>query len=99
MNVDGGQEGPCRTRVVLFTSSVRYKHFKLRFDRTTGASALHDLQDDPGELEDVSSSFPEGRTELMSQLEAFMAAPEQETPTITLTPEEIDRLRSLGYLR
>ena len=80
------------------TRAVKMGRFKLRYDRSTRASALHDLTSDPGELQDASARFPEERDRLLHALEAFMAAPEPETPTITLSPEEIERLRALGYV-
>ena len=81
------------------TRSVRYKGFKLRFNRDTGEAVLHDLSSDPGELEDASANFVSGREQLMKELVAFMEKPERETPTITLTPEELERLKSLGYIQ
>ena len=81
------------------TRSVRYKGFKLRFNRNTGEAVLHDLSSDPGEREDASARFADGREQLMKELVAFMEKPERETPTTTLTPEELERLRSLGYIQ
>ena len=78
---------------------MRYKGFKLRFNRDTGEAVLLDLSSDPGELEDASANFVSGREQLMKELVAFMEKPERETPTITLTPEELERLKSLGYIQ
>ena len=81
------------------TRSVRYKGFKLRFNRNTGEAVLHNLSSDPDEREDASARFADGRAQLMEELIAFMEKPERETPAITLTPEELERLRSLGYIQ
>ena len=80
------------------TRSVRYQDLKLRFDRNTGEAVLHDLSSDPGEREDASARFADSREQLLKALIAFMEIPERETPTITLTPEEVEQLRSLGYI-
>jgi len=62
---------------------------------------LFDLENDPGERRNVADERPEIARRLESQLEMLLAAssssvtPEQRR----LSNEEIDRLRSLGYLR
>jgi arylsulfatase A-like enzyme len=81
------------------TRSVRFQNFKLHYNRLTQVRALYDLQRDPGERTDVQSGHPAEAENLMSALRIFMEAEGIEAPTRVLSPEEVEKLRSLGYIR
>jgi arylsulfatase A-like enzyme len=81
------------------TRAVRYRNFKLHFNRLSGEFRLYDLAEDPGELRDIASEEEGARVALVTELERFLAASAAEAPIRSLSEEEIRRLRSLGYLR
>jgi arylsulfatase A-like enzyme len=81
------------------TRSVRSQNFKLHYNRLTQVLALYDLDRDPAERTDVQSAHPAETEKLMSELRSFMEAEGIEAPTRVLSPEEIEKLRSLGYIR
>ncbi|MCC6846892.1 MAG: sulfatase [Deltaproteobacteria bacterium] len=82
------------------TRAVRHDHEKLHFDRLSGATMLFDLATDPGEQTDVSRGRPELVEAFRADLEEF-AKKHAATggSSVTLTPEQIERLKSLGYVR
>ena len=65
--------------------------YKLIVDRASGRSQLFDFQADPGETRDLTPSRPELARALAS---APLPGAEQRAPD----PEELSRLRALGYL-
>ncbi len=74
----------------------RWKSFR---DRASGRLRLVDLGRDPAERQDVAAEHPErvaAHARRMDELAAELAA--EETPPSTLTPEDAERLRALGYL-
>jgi len=71
---------------------------KLILDRTTGQARLYDLERDPGEHEDVSAQHPDRVEALRGELERHLAAARKAPARVPLTPDEAERLRSLGYL-
>jgi arylsulfatase A-like enzyme len=81
------------------TRAVRYRGFKLHFNRLSREYRLYDLSQDPGEREDLSSRQADAVAALSERLERFLASETFEAPVRTLSQEEIERLRSLGYLR
>jgi choline-sulfatase len=81
------------------TRAVRYRGFKLHFNRLSREYRLYDLSQDPGEREDLSSRQADAVAALSERLERFLASEKFEAPVRTLSQEEIERLRSLGYLR
>jgi arylsulfatase A-like enzyme len=80
------------------TRAVRHRSYKLHFDRLTGRRALFDLSRDPGERVDRNASEPAVAAELGARLERFMQIRGEAAPPARLTPEEVEKLRSLGYL-
>lgn len=83
------------------TRSVRYRSFKLHYNRLTRQYRLFDLEHDPGETIDVASEQANAVAALSERLSRFMAAARAplDVPQRALTREEIEKLRSLGYLR
>jgi arylsulfatase A-like enzyme len=83
------------------TRSVRYRGFKLHYNRLTREFRLFDLEHDPEERHDVASEQGAAVAALSERLTRFMAAARAplEVPQRTLTPDEVEKLRSLGYLR
>jgi arylsulfatase A-like enzyme len=81
------------------TRSVRHRNFKLHFNRLSREYRLFDLERDPAEERDLSASQANAVAALSERLEAFMARKGVEAPVRALSEEEIEKLRSLGYLR
>jgi arylsulfatase A-like enzyme len=81
------------------TRSVRYREFKLLYDRLSRGRRLYNLSTDPGETTDVSKDQERAVAALSARLDRFMASGRSEAPVRTLSEEEIEKLRSLGYLR
>lgn len=83
------------------TRAVRLGSFKLYYDnRKDPKYALYDLARDPGETVDVSAEHPDLAATLERLLEARYrhGASATAAPTLDLSPDEADRLRSLGYV-
>ena len=77
--------------------AARNDRYRLHYQTDTQTTRLFDLANDPGEQIDVAAQFP-GITEtlrdrLLMWLDASITTPER-----ALTDEELDRLRSLGYV-
>ncbi len=81
------------------TRAVRYGSFKLHFNRLSREYRLYDLSLDPGEREAVPAGHGNAMAALSKRLDAFMAIERTEAPARTLSEDEIEKLRSLGYLR
>ena len=81
------------------TRAVRRGRFKLHYDRVTKASALFDLSKDPSELSDVSAREGETLRDLQARLERFLEIQPAAATPLKLSPEEMEKLRSLGYIR
>ncbi len=81
------------------TRSVRYKSFKLHFNRLSREYRLYDLARDPAERTDLSADRNEAFAALSERLDRFVANERAEAPVRSLSQEEIEKLRSLGYLR
>jgi arylsulfatase A-like enzyme len=80
------------------TRAVRRGRYKLHLDRRTGKRALFDLAQDPGERVDRLAAEPATAADLGARLERFMQIRGEAGPPSRLTPEEIEKLRSLGYV-
>jgi arylsulfatase A-like enzyme len=78
---------------------VRNERFKIIYDRLAKSYVLYDLVADPGERIDVKSEHPEVSKHLLSKLETFMSTMRERVKAPELSPKEIERLRSLGYLQ
>jgi arylsulfatase A-like enzyme len=81
------------------TRAVRYRSFKLHFNRLSREYRLYDLSRDPAEQADVSSGQAKAISALSERLQSFMAGERTEAPIRSLSEEEVEKLRSLGYLR
>lgn len=79
--------------------AVRHRRHTLHFDRLTGTTTLFDLGVDPREQTDVAPAHPTITEQLRAQLERFRQAHVETGGAVTLTPEQQERLRSLGYVR
>ena len=77
--------------------------YKLIRNLDTEDLMLYDLASDPGERHNLSVSEPELVADLLAKLERLHATAEAATKDATATPElspdELDALRSLGYIR
>ena len=89
---DHGLEGSDVTR------SVRHGNFTLHLHRPTGQHRLYDLSRDPEERVDVASEREEISRGLLAHLREREEARAVEAPTRELDSEEIEQLRSLGYV-
>jgi len=79
--------------------SLRQGRLKLHLDRSTGALRLYDLADDPGELRDVAHVRADAVGPLRERLQSFLRIQPRATPAVELAPEELEKLRALGYVR
>ena len=83
--------------------SVRSKSHALLWDRAEGTVALFDTREDPQERRNLAESNPEPRDELKGRLQLHQSELQRAGTLLTrqeeLTGEEIERLRSLGYLQ
>ncbi len=81
------------------TRAARRENFKLHFNRLTRKHQLYDLALDPGEHADVASRHPGVAEQMLGEILRFMEIrAEKERPRQKLTPEQIERLKSLGYI-
>jgi arylsulfatase A-like enzyme len=79
--------------------AVRHREHTLHFDRPSGKLTLFDLRVDPHEQTDVAAAHPEVVADLRVWLERFRGSKPAAGDAVTLTPEQLERLRSLGYVR
>ena len=79
--------------------AVRHLHYKLHYDRLTKRAQLYDLLSDPGEKTDISGRRVPMEDLLLGKLQEFMRINEAGQPLGPLSPEEIDKLKSFGYLQ
>jgi hypothetical protein len=81
--------------------SVRDARFKLIVDRSTGTEVLHDLELDPDETTDFGHRNTPARDNLRDEMRRWRAGFDTGfTPVpMTLDPDEIERLRALGYVQ
>jgi arylsulfatase A-like enzyme len=83
------------------SSSLREGRWKLIRDYTRDRVHLFDLEADPREHEDLADRRPEIRDRMRSTLEAWTQEQQNrsgEAPPAALDPDEVERLRALGYL-
>jgi arylsulfatase A-like enzyme len=78
--------------------AVRSGHWKLVVNRRSGERRLYDLARDPRERVDVAAEHPDVVRRLEAALAEFAAGAREDAPAAPLTPEEIEKLRALGYL-
>ena len=77
---------------------IRTDRYKLYYDRHTKQEELYDIVLDPGESNNILEQKPEVAEELRTKLRAWMATRKGNPTTFTLTDNEKERLRALGYL-
>ena len=80
--------------------AIRRGRWKLVVNRFSGATALYDLEKDPGEKRDVKKRKPGITDGLRKELGAFMAREPlgEPKPLRDFDEEELQALRELGYL-
>ncbi len=83
-------------------SSIQDDRYKLIFENATGRIELYDLDADPGEATDLAAARKQEADRLLALLkewQANMGTAPPPTPEISWeTTEDIERLRSLGYI-
>ena len=86
--------------------ALRRDGYKLILDLAQSTVELHDLGSDPGETRDVAAARPEITGEMERELMDLFETLTRGLPLlddapmpIDLSPEQIERLKSLGYLR
>jgi arylsulfatase A-like enzyme len=95
---DSGHWGPLEGRDDV-KKVARDARFKLHYNTVTGATELYDLQSDPGETADVSDREPAVFTRLRERLdEHLQGAAAGGKRTNSLSDEQLQQLKSLGYL-
>jgi arylsulfatase A-like enzyme len=62
-------------------------------------SELYDLDADPGETNNLHSSHPDRAQRMLENLLARDAIPDSSGETHGLSEEDLERLRSLGYVQ
>ncbi len=78
---------------------VRRGRFKLHYDRVTKKVQLYDLLSDPHENTNVAAQNSATVDSLFEALQNFMLTEKSGGTVQPLSPEEIERLKSLGYIR
>lgn len=83
--------------------ALRAPHWKLIVDLLTGERELYNLDDDPGEMENLILEFPEAAEQLYSKLMRIYAdGDESSSASVDYTEEERhqieQQLRDLGYI-
>jgi arylsulfatase A-like enzyme len=77
---------------------VRHPRYKLHYDRLSMGKELYDLGEDPQEKINVAVEHSAMADLLFLQLKNFMNLVTAGQEASPLTPEEINKLRSLGYM-
>ncbi len=105
----GGEEKEIFSRKELFRHGDIYsltgRRYKLIYNTTTGEKELYDLLQDPGEKNNTAEEFPEITKEFTDKIKTIISENQEFTKKIpkdsghkTLSPEEIRKLKALGYL-
>jgi arylsulfatase A-like enzyme len=86
-------------------ATILADEYKLIWHQETGRLELYDLREDPGETQSLHSLQAARAVRLKNRLENFLAFHTREreesvvaTPAARLSPEEVEQLRTLGYL-
>lgn len=85
------------TRLTRELVAVERDRWKL-IRSSTGEIELFDLRRDPGETRNLASVETERRAELLSALESLQDAEVREERVIETSPQELQKLRALGYV-
>jgi len=78
--------------------AVRHPRYKLIHNKLTDEANLYDLHNDPKETTDVAGEHASLAQSMMAQLQSFMETDRTGNEVPPLTPEEIQKLKGLGYL-
>ena len=78
--------------------AVRHPQYKMHYNKLTKETQLFDLQNDPGEKADVAGKHVALVESMMGQLERYMKVNQAGAKLPPLQAEEINKLKSLGYL-
>jgi arylsulfatase A-like enzyme len=78
--------------------AVRHPRYKMHYDILSEQIHLYDLDKDRREKNDIASKHPRLVDVMFSQLKDFMAVNKTGRSLGPLSQEEIERLKSLGYL-
>lgn len=78
--------------------AVRLGRHKLHRDKRDGTITLYDLDDDPTEMKDISENDTELVSSLTNALDQFLGSRVETEAAGTLSDEQIERLRGLGYI-
>lgn len=79
--------------------AARSDRFKLHLDTSTRRTRLYDLSVDPLEQREVSAEHAEMTAALRARLEQFLRRQQPAAEVRQLTEDELERLRSLGYVK
>ena len=79
--------------------AIRQQRYKLHYDILTDETQLYDLANDPGEKFNVISEHGDLSKILFKRLKDFMSDEKAGQSREPLAPEEIQRLKALGYLQ
>jgi arylsulfatase A-like enzyme len=86
-----------RQRVVFAARSMRWK--LVVFPGMEGDwVALYDMDNDPLETTDVGDQYPEIRERLLERSTLWLTGAEEEIEELEMTPDEIEKMRALGYV-
>jgi len=78
---------------------IRFKKYKLHYNRLTQEKELYDLETDPMEKNDLTDQHRTLVDTLLSKLEEFSREKGEGTDIDFLTAEEISNLKKLGYVQ
>jgi hypothetical protein len=78
--------------------AVWHGKYKLHYDLLTKKLELYNLVNDPTERLNVASEYPSVGMVLLTKIKKFMMKITRDTQSVPLTPKEIEKLKSLGYL-
>jgi arylsulfatase A-like enzyme len=78
--------------------AVRGPRYKLHYDRLTKESHIYDLLNDPQERNNIAAKEATVFEFLLQELKKFMTKSKEGGKKVPLSPENIERLKSLGYL-
>jgi arylsulfatase A-like enzyme len=79
--------------------AVWHGKYKLYYNLLTEKLELYNLANDPKECIDIASKQSSVVKLFLGELKKFMQTGKREAQTVPLAPEEVEKLKSLGYLK
>lgn len=79
--------------------AIRHQQYKLHYDLLTKETQLYDLANDPKEKVNIISEHNPMAESLLKRLKKFMQSEKTAPKRTPLSPQEIEKLKSLGYLQ